>query len=420
MGCALATLAGPVHGNAAVTSVILDISRLMSRVRYATPSGVDRVEMAYARGLLRLYGDVLSFAAVHPTGLYGRIGRTTALAYLDELEQRWATENDGPPQRSIASILPWIACLLPHRPPPPPLKSHQPPVYVQVSPHHLTDADKVQRILAREQARFLCMVHDLIPVEFPEYARPSGAALHRRRMETLAACADAVIVNSAATGRSFQPWIDRGGRKIAVHVALLGTEPLVASPRTAISDERPYFVSIGTIEPRKNHLLLLNLWRHLAEILPAAKVPRLVIVGKRGWENEQVLDMLDRCPALQFHVQEVNGCPDSRLASILRDARGLLMPSFVEGFGMPVAEALSAGVPVICSDIPAHHEVGGMTPDYADPLDGRRWKELVLDFVECGPAWTAQHKRLPHWTAPTWDEHMLVAAQAIAALQQND
>lgn len=401
-----------------MTSVILDISRLISRVRYATPSGVDRVEMAYARGLSRLYGDMLSFAAVHPTGLYGRIGRATALAYLDELEQRWATENDEPPQRSIASILPWMARLLPHRPPP--LKADQPAVYIQVSPHHLTDAGTVRRILAREQARFLCMVHDLIPIEFPEYARPTGAALHRRRMETLAACADAVIVNSAATGRSFQPWIDRGDRKIAVHVALLGTEPLAASTPKAIADERPCFVCIGTIEPRKNHLLLLNLWRHLAEILPAAKVPRLVIVGKRGWENEQVLDMLDRCPALRPHVQEVNGCPDSRLASILRGARGLLMPSFAEGFGMPVAEALSAGVPVICSDIPAHHEVGGMTPDYADPLDGPRWKELVLDFAGCGPAWTAQQQRLPHWTAPTWEGHMLIAAQAIAALQQND
>ena len=62
--------------------------RLISRVRYSTPSGVDRVEMAYARGLLTHYGDRLDFAAVHPTGPYGRLSRPAALAYLDELERR--------------------------------------------------------------------------------------------------------------------------------------------------------------------------------------------------------------------------------------------------------------------------------------------------------------------------------------------
>ncbi|MFM2370298.1 MAG: hypothetical protein RIS85_20 [Pseudomonadota bacterium] len=283
-----------------MSEVILDISRLISRVRYSTPSGVDRVEMAYARGLMRLYGDTLAFAAVHPTGLYGRVERDVALAYLDELERRWTREDNGPRQRSIASVLPWLWRLLPGRVPR--SSTNNRPIYIQVSPHHLTHTDKVRAVLAKEQARFVCMVHDLIPIEFPEYARPSGAELHRKRMATVAACADAVIVNSAATGRSFQPWITDSGRKIALHVALLGTEPMAAAvPAIA---ERPWFVCLGTIEPRKNHLLLLHLWRHLAETLPARDVPKLVIIGKRGWENEQVLDLLDRCPALRPHVEE--------------------------------------------------------------------------------------------------------------------
>jgi len=397
-----------------MSDVILDISRLISRVRYSTPSGVDRVEMAYARGLLRMYGDALAFAAVHPTGIYGRIKRVTALAYLDELEGRWSHESKSPHQRPILSILPWMARLLPQRPPAP--ASDRPRIYVQVSPHHLTDTLKVRRILAREQARFVCMVHDLIPIEYPEYARPSGAALHERRMQTLASHADAVIVNSAATGRSCQPWIDRSGRQIATHVALLGTEPLAAASHSAAAGKHPYFVCIGTIEPRKNHLLLLNLWRHLAQTLPADSIPRLVIIGKRGWENEQVLDMLDRCPALRAHVEEVNGCSDAQLATLLRGARALLMPSFAEGFGMPVAEALSVGVPVICSNIPAHREVGGTTPDYADPLDGPRWKALVLDHAQGGVMRQAQMKRLPQWREPTWDQHMAVVGQAISDL----
>ncbi len=396
-----------------MTQVILDISRLISRVRHSTPSGVDRVEMAYARGLLRLYGDRLAFAAAHPSGVYGRLRREAALGYLDELEQRWGQEDGGPGQRSLISVLPWLARFWPTRAPRQSVPER--PVYAQVSPHHLTRGEQVYRILDRENARFLCMVHDLIPIEYPEYARPNGAGLHRRRMQTLADHADAVIVNSAATGRSFQPWIERSGRKISTHVALLGTEPL---PRgePAPSDGRPWFVCLGTIEPRKNHLLLLNLWREMAATLPEAQVPRLVIVGRRGWENEQVLDMLDRCLALRGHVEEINGCSDARLATLLRSARALLMPSFAEGFGMPVAEALAVGVPVVCSDIAAHREVGGDAPDYAGPLDGARWQSLILDHARRGPAHLAQMQRLTAWSQPTWAQHMAVVARAIDEL----
>jgi len=392
--------------------VILDISRLISRVRYSTPSGVDRVEMAYARGLLAHYGDALAFAAVHPTGRYGRLNRRAALAYLDELERRWSNQDGSPRRRSLPSVLPWLAALWPSG-----RGVGAGGVYVQVSPHHLTNAARVRRILARERALFLCLVHDLIPIEFPEYARPSGAALHRRRIETVAAAiaetGGAAIVNSAATGRSLQPWLKPG---TPIHVALLGTEALPAVPPEA-GDGRPAFVCLGTIEPRKNHLLLLHLWRHLAEMLPPERVPRLVVIGRRGWENEQVIDMLERCPALVGHVEELGGCPDARLSALLRGARGLLMPSFAEGYGMPVAEALSVGVPVICSDLAALREVGGDAPDYLDPLDGPGWKAAVLDFAERGPAYAAQMARLPGWRNPAWTEHIAIAVRAIEGLR---
>lgn len=396
-----------------MSAVILDISRLISRIRYSTPSGVDRVEMAYARGLLARYGKALTFAAVHPTGLYGHLSHAAALAYLDELDRRWSSKEKGPAQRSLFSILPQLAALLPsHK------KAVLPnAVYVQASPHHLTNVTKVQRILAREKARFLCLVHDLIPIEFPEYARPGGADLHSRRIETVAATADAVIVNSAATGRSVKPWLDRGGRRPTIDVALLGTEPLPIGDAVPESTDRPYFICLGTIEPRKNHLLLLHLWRQFAETLPHAEIPRLVIVGRRGWENEQILDMLERCPALKDHVEELSGCSDTRLAGLIRGARALLMPSFAEGYGMPVAEALSVGTPAICSNISPLREVGADVPDYLDPLDGPGWGATILDYAMQGPGHRAQLARIPHWRAPSWEQHIEIVTKAIARLQ---
>lgn len=391
-----------------MSNVILDISRLISRIRYSTPSGVDRVEMAYARGLLAHYGDDLAFAALHPAGLYGRVRRPAALAYLDALERRWSAQENGPLRRSLPSILPQLDALLPTR-----RGIGSGGVYVQASPHHLTRADVVRRIMHRERARFLCLVHDLIPIEFPEYARPAGAALHQRRIETVASVigetGGGAIVNSAATGRSLKPWLRPG---TPIHVALLGTEALPAAEPER-GDGRPYFVCLGTIEPRKNHLLLLHLWRQLAQTLPAAEVPRLVVIGRRGWENEQVVDMLERCPSLIGHVEELGGCPDRRLSALLRGAAALLMPSFAEGYGMPVAEALSVGTPVICSDLPALREVGGEVPDYLDSLDGPGWRRTVLDHAAGGPMRVAQMDRLPGWHNPGWAEHIAIVAEAI-------
>lgn len=398
-----------------MSGIILDISRLISRVRHVTPSGVDRVEMAYARGLLAEYGQDLAFAAVHPSGPYGRLRRGAALAYLDELERRWAHDKEDSGQRSLGSAMPWLTALRPSG-----RGAGSGGVLVQVSPHHLTRKSQVGRILAREKARFLVLVHDLIPIEYPEYARPGGAELHARRMDTVAAHADAVIVNSQATGHSLTRWMEGNGHGVPpLHVALLGTEPVTDAPPFRFEDGRPYFLCLGTIEPRKNHLLLLHLWRQMAGSIPAKDMPRLVIVGRRGWENEQILDLLDRSEALKPHVTEINRCPDRELAGLLRGARALAMPSFAEGYGMPVAEALSVGTPVIASDLAAHREVGGGVPDYFDPLDGPGWRRAIMDYAapDGGTLRNTQMARIGGWHAPDWAAHMAIARQAIEDLR---
>lgn len=395
--------------------VILDLSRLLSRVQHHTPSGVDRVEMAYARGLHAHYGDRLRFAAVHPFGLHGRIGTSQTLQYLDELERRWATEDGGPAKRTLVAELPWLLKLLPRAP-----RSIPGSVYVQASPHHLTRPALVRRILRAEQARLLVLVHDLIPIDYPEYARPNGAALHRRRIETITRLADGIIANSQATALSLQPWLGRAGRDVDVHVGLLGTQEIPEPIPPATEPGAPYFVCIGTIEPRKNHLLLLNLWRTMAATMDSQAIPRLVVIGRRGWENEQVVDMLERCVGLRGHVEELNGCPDRRMHELLRGARGLLLPSFAEGYGMPVAEALSAGVPVICSDLSALREAGGDVPDFLDPLDGPAWLRHILDYAAAGPRYQAQLDRLTQWHTPSWAEHLAVVIEAIDALASTD
>jgi glycosyltransferase involved in cell wall biosynthesis len=261
-------------------------------------------------------------------------------------------------------------------------------------------------ILQHENAALVCLVHDLIPMEFPEYARRGQPEVHARRMDSVVRMADAIIVNSEATRQSLQPHLAAVWRNPPVLVAHLGVEPEQDNGQPVVSDATPYFVCIGTIEPRKNHLLLMHLWRRMAAD-PNAPPPRLILIGRRGWENENVVDMLERCAALKGIVQERNEMSDHDVHVLLRGARALLLPSFAEGYGLPVAEALALGVPVICSDLPALREVGRDAADYLDPLDGPSWARAIWDYVPANsPRRAAQIERLKSWQAPNWNEHM--------------
>jgi glycosyltransferase involved in cell wall biosynthesis len=159
-------------------------------------------------------------------------------------------------------------------------------------------------------------------------------------------------------------------------------------------------------------MLLLNLWGRLATTM--ARPPRLLVIGARGWENEQVVDMLERSQRLYGLVEEHNRLDDLGVGSLLREARAVLVPSFVEGFGLPLAEALASGVPVICSDIPEFREVGRDVPDYADPLDLMAWRDQVVDYSRPdSPRRAAQMQRLANWRAPSWPDHFELVERAL-------
>ena len=360
--------------------IFMDVSRLLSRAGNPVPTGIDRVEVEYVRYLLRHAAERTIFTAIHPLGHIGLLQRDEVIAFIDQMEAVWNGEKVSPRSAKwTARHLTFVRTLASG-------SAVQPGgIYLLVSHHHLTRPDSIARFLRRHRAVFVPMVHDLIPIEFPEYARPAEPERHLRRITTVTDLADGVIVPSKAVEASLAPFIARSGRKIIVKTIPHGLhlhamrEETATMPRTS-QDQRPYFVSLGTIEPRKNHLLLLNQWRNMVQEL-GEHAPQLILVGRRGWENENVLDMLERCPALQGHVIEHNDLSDPQVVALLRRSQGLLFPSFAEGFGLPLAEALMLGVPCICSDLPVFREVAGDMALYLDPTNGPAWQTAIMDHM---------------------------------------
>lgn len=258
---------------------------------------------------------------------------------------------------------------------------------------------------SRTKVRPIYLVHDLIPITHPQFCRPGEDAKHTKRIRTVLSTAAAIVANSQHTLDTLEEFADRAGiSKPRAIVAWPGFARLPADPDTDHPQEPATFVILGTIEARKNHALLLKVWQRLVERMGDA-CPRLIIVGRRGWEADDVFALLDTHD-FKSKVIEAGPLHDDELAKVLGSARALLFPSHAEGFGIPLVEALAAGLPVIASNLPVFGEVAGDIPELLPPDEIEAWVEMLTDYTTPdSPRRARQLARIAGYTAPTWDEH---------------
>lgn len=372
-------------------SLLIDVSRLVVRAgRGRLPTGVDRVCLAYLERLGHRAQAVLRWRG------------WCRIAPYAESQQLFALLGERRPDflRRAAKLIARSVS----RPAP---QAMQGRLYVNAGHSGLGEAG-LSRWLQRSGSRPVFMVHDLIPLTHPEYCRPGERDKHAARMDMLLRSGHAIIANSQTTLDQLRTFArDRQMPVPPAVAAPLAPPPLRFDPRSEPPLQQPFFVVIGTIEPRKNHWMLLHVWRELVGEL-GERAPHLVVIGQRGWECENVVDLLERCEPLRGKVHELSSCTDDRLASYLGHARALLFPSFAEGYGLPLVEALMLGTPAIASSLASFREVAGAVPDYLHPLDGRAWLQAVRDYAaEHHPRRLAQLGRMRDFRVPTWDEHFM-------------
>jgi glycosyltransferase involved in cell wall biosynthesis len=197
-------------------------------------------------------------------------------------------------------------------------------------------------------------VHDAVPWTHPETLTQRGVAWHRRMGARVAATADMVIVPTAAVAAELAPYLDLGDRVRVVHEGAdtLTVPANAAARRTALGVPETYLVSVATLEPRKGLDLALSA---LAEA-GAPDVP-LVVVGQPGWGGVDLDATAASLGLAEGRVLALGRVSDTDLAAVFAGALALVAPSRAEGFGLPAAEAMALGVPVVCSDAPALAEV---------------------------------------------------------------
>jgi len=212
----------------------------------------------------------------------------------------------------------------------------------------------------RRRRSLVVTVHDAVPWTQPETLTDRGAAWHRRVITRAARNASALVVPTAAVAAELSRYAPGMAR---VHVVGEGvTEELVREPdeqqSLAVAQRLGlpprYLLTVGTIEPRKGlDVLLTALAKPHAPNLP------LVLVGQQGWGGVDPKRLAAQVGLPQQRLLVLGKISDADLAVVLHRATALVAPSLAEGFGLPVVEAMAAGVPVVHSDAPALMEVVG-------------------------------------------------------------
>jgi len=214
----------------------------------------------------------------------------------------------------------------------------------------------------RRRTPLVVTVHDAVPWTHPETLTPRGVAWHRRAIGTAVREADRIVVPTHAVAdelRAAVPGLDAGRLTVLGEgtATALRTQPPDADERARRLDlPGEYVLSLATLEPRKGlDVLLAALARPGAPDLP------LLLVGQPGWGGIDPVEEA-RKRGIEDRVRVLGRIPDEDLAVVLHRATALAAPSRAEGFGLPVLEAMAAGVPAVTSDAPALVEVGGGAP----------------------------------------------------------
>ena len=399
--------------------VAYDLTRLFLAPAHVTPRGIDRVDLGYARHFLADWPGDAAATLLSPFGLRV-LERREALRVVDFAEAHWkegchpcddrllnrvkrklADRSDGSHVIKIGSRGRQIAGMMRQV-----LRhagriagasrSHaiaRNGIYLNTGQMGIAVPQLLSWLAARPDIRSVFMLHDLIPIEYAQFVPALSSYFHNNMVTNAMAHASGLITTTKTMGHAIQQeFMRRGHPGMPVLSEPLPVSPSFLNGRSA--DERlsqaPYFVIVGSIELRKNHALLLEVWRELLRT-EGARTPVLVMAGTRWNGHEAVTGAVNASPELRDVIIEVGGMSTPALHQLISNARGLLMPSFAEGFGLPIIEAQALGVPVIASDNAVHRETGGGGVRYINPCDVAGWADAIraimaspLSAAPCG------------------------------------
>lgn len=237
-------------------------------------------------------------------------------------------------------------------------------------------------------------VHDVMAITWPQQFGLVKRTLLPRQYRNSLRAADVLISDSNATAARLEVLDPKFSPKTVV--AALGVAPqliTVESARPSVVPEGPFALVVGDLSPRKNLMLILDIWEEVAARTGGL---RLVAVGPEGWRSKPTRSRLGELAGSGL-VTWASHVSDRELRWCYDNAEVVLMPTIEEGFGLPMVEALALGAPVVASTDPALMEVARGMARHVDVSFPDAWIEAIVE------AWEAGRIAVSKFELPTWD-----------------
>lgn len=271
--------------------------------------------------------------------------------------------------------------------------------------------EEAVRSAKKNGAKVGFLLCDLIPLSKPEYVEASFLERFKNWLKHMIEISDFCLTISETSRKEIKAYLSQypgqemrqfktASFRLGAGLPATGNDSQVrAAIRKIFKSDgaaRPY-ICVSTLQDRKNQRLLLDAF----EILWAKGIAaRLCLIGQVGWRADALVERIVRHPRWRRELFMFNDLLDRDIAFCYRNAKALLFPSFAEGFGLPIVEALSAGLPVFASDIPVHREIAGEWCVFFNPKSAEDLANLIENFER--NAQLAQARPVSEFNWPDW------------------
>ena len=265
--------------------------------------------------------------------------------------------------------------------------------------------------LKKRNIRICSYVYDIIPITHPQFTSIGNLIYYPQYIGAILSFSDVIMTSAAYTVGEMKKLRDRIGltnNDNSFAVVPLGADFIDCSTEDAddmiskeakdIVSKGKYILFVSTIEPRKNHKVLLDAFQKELQ----NEDVNLVFVGRYGWNIDDIKSRIENSPLLGRTLFHLSNISNETLIFLYQNAFLVTFPSLVEGYGLPAIEALHYNAPVILSDTPVFHEIGGEYCDYFDPSDSLSFSNLVKKYLNNPSYYALKKKQTTEFKHPLW------------------
>lgn len=292
-------------------------------------------------------------------------------------------------------------------------------VILGASWYYPTIIQNLAAIKKEKNLKILHIVYDLIPVLFPHYFGEGFGDYYKAHMFDAISISDGLLSISKNTKRDVEKFQkDLELPKIPIHVIRLGDEP-TNNPAKTSPDKRvksgEYVLAVGTLEVRKNYLMLYYVWKRA--LSSGMTMPKLVIVGRPGWLFSESMHLMVNDPQTRNHIFFLSDLSDEDLGWLYLNCLFTVYPAWYEGWGLPIAESLNYNKLCLASETSSMQEIAGDAIEYFDPYNPIQALELIKKYYDSPSELKAAEEKIQlQYTPASWTKTHKDVSKAIELL----